>query len=781
MMLPTLRASLKKPNAGHSSLSIKIQSLPIFFRFIVLTALLNLTATITATAQQATVKGTVTDAHTGEKLPGVNVVADTMGGTAANDKGYYELNLSPGKHTLVYSYIGYQDESIILLLKPGDIIQKDISLESRAIELNTAVVSASRYEQRLSDVTVSMEVIPAEFIQTVNTRSLDETVGLMPGVDVLDGQANIRGGSGYSYGAGSRVLLLLDDLPMLAGGVNDIKWNALPLENIDQVEIIKGASSALYGSSALNGVINLRTTSPGLQPSTTVEASAGVFVRPARDELTWWWDHNPFFGDVRFSHLRKAGPVDISIGGSGFFDEGYRKDNYQRYGRVNAGIRYNPKDHEGISVGLQTNLQYQALSDFLIWQDADSGAFLQNPESVSHTGGIRFNIDPYFNYYDKKDGRQSLRTRYYRVNNVFDEDPEKDNGSDYFYGEYQYQKKFKNDLHLSAGIAGSYTIGTSNLYGDHRGSTMALYTQLDYRFFKKLSASLGFRWERYTLDKSDDESKPVIRTGLSYDAGKNTFIRASFGQGYRYPSMAEKYTATSLGALKIFPNPDLQAETGWSVELGLRKGFKIGKWNGFFDLAGFWTQYQDMMEFTFGVYKPDSVPYPTLDDIGFKSINIGTARISGVDVSVNGQGRAGQFGFDFYAGYTYMDPVDLSPDSTGQVMLKYRYHHSVKGDLAATYRHFNAGFTLVYASFMERIDAAFEEEILGQEILPGMKEYRTENDHGSVVVDFRLGWQCTGNSRISFFIKNLFNVEYMGRPGDIQPPCNFSFQYIFTI
>jgi len=68
-----------------------------------------------------------------------------------------------------------------------------------------------------------------------------------------------QGGSGYSYGAGSRVLVLVDDLPLLSPDAGDVKWDYLPVENISQVEIIKGASSVLYGSSALNGIINVRT------------------------------------------------------------------------------------------------------------------------------------------------------------------------------------------------------------------------------------------------------------------------------------------------------------------------------------------------------------------------------------------------------------------------------------------------------------------------------------------------------------------------------------------
>jgi iron complex outermembrane receptor protein len=71
--------------------------------------------------------------------------------------------------------------------------------------------------------------------------------------------------------------------------------------------------------------------------------------------------------------------------------------------------------------------------------------------------------------------------------------------------------------------------------------------------------------------------------------------------------------------------------------------------------------------------------------------------------------------------------------------------------------------------------------ILGQEILPGLKEYRAENDQGAVIFDFRFGWQATPSSSISLIAKNLFNQEYMGRPGDIQPPRNISLQYILKI
>ncbi len=732
-------------------------------------------------AQQAEITGHVTDALDWGPLTGVNILVDSMGGGTTDEEGRYKVSINPGTHIITFRFLGYGEEKLTVEAKEGETIVRDIRLRPTMVELNTAVITASKYEQRLSDVTVSMEVIKPGFIESHNTQQLDDVLKLIPGVDVMDDQANIRGGSGYSYGAGSRVMLLMNELPMLTGDVNEVKWNFIPVELIGQVEVIKGASSALYGSSALNGVINVRTATPGDTPETMVNLSSGLYTEPSRKELSWWWDGVPFFGGLKVTHLRKAGPFDITLGINGFSDQGYRTDNYQRYGRFTGGLRFNPVRAKGLSVGFHTSIQSQESSDFLLWTDADSGAFVQNPVSVSPTDGIRFNIDPYISYFDKKKGEHNLKTRYYKVNNTFPDDPDKNNGSDYIYGEYQYQRQFRNQMHWAIGAAASYTDGKSELYGDHRGSTLALFTQFDQRLHDRLSVSLGLRWERYTLDNTDDESRPVIRAGANYQAWKSTFFRASFGQGYRFPSMAEKYTATSLGSLNIFPNPDLTSETGWSAEAGIRQGFRFGNWSGFIDLAGFWTEYQDMMEFTFGLYLPDSNTIPTLDHIGFKSLNVGAAKITGIDLSISGQGKAGSVAFNYFAGYVYMNPLDLSADTLDDPILKYRYRHSAKGDIEMLVKKFSTGLTVTYQSFIERIDEAFEMVILGQEFLPGLKDYREENDKGALVLDLRFGWQLTPSSGISLQVKNLLNSENMGRPGDIQPPRNISLQYILKI
>ena len=742
----------------------------IFFLFLFITPFVQ--------AQQAVVYGYVSDSATSEKLPGVNIVADSTKGVATDAYGYYSLNLPAGPHVLNYSFLGYKTQQITIQLTENDSLGIDIRLKSKSVMLDMAVVSAGRYEQRISDVTVSIEVMKPAFIHNINTMTLEKTLNYIPGLDILDGQASIRGGSGYSYGAGSRVMVLVDDLPMLTEGTDEVKWNSLPVENIAQVEVLKGASSALYGSSALNGVINIRTAYPDLEPMTTATLYSGIVARPKRKETVWWWDTNPLFGGFSFMHSRKIKDIDLVIGANALSNSGYRTENYDQQVRVNAKFRHRPKKINGFSYGLNTNLQWQDNSDFLIWMDADSGAFIQNPESTSPTYGHRFNVDPWVTYYDGHHNKHSLVSRYYDVTNNFNDDPDKNNASSSYYGEYQFQKKFKFNLNLIAGLVGKYGSTIANLYGNHNSSTVAAYMQLDYRFLKRLTASLGIRWEHHTLDHAENESGTVVRAGLNYQAAKSTFLRASFGQGYRFPTIAEKYTATSLGYLKIFPNPDLESETGWSSEIGIKQGFTIRNWSGFVDIAGYWTEYDNMIEFTFGVYPPDTVEFPSLDDVGFKSQNIGKARINGIDIGISGSGKVGHLPLNLFAGYTYMNPVDLSSDTLENNILKYRYHHSFKADIDLQINHFSIGLTTVYQSFMERIDEAFEEPLLGNiYIFPGLKEYRQKNNTGHIIFDLRTSYSFNKFTKLSLIVKNLFNTEYMGRPGDIGTPLNITMQF----
>jgi len=277
---------------------------------------------------------------------------------------------------------------------------------------------------------------------------------------------------------------------------------------------------------------------------------------------------------------------------------------------------------------------------------------------------------------------------------------------------------------------------------------------------------VGLRFERYVLDGEVEYSTPVFRAGINYQVLKHSYLRASFGQGYRFPSIAEKYTATNVGSLKIFPNPALVSETGWSSEIGVKQGLKIGQWQGYLDLAAFWSEYDDMIEFVFDIYQIDSLP----DEFGFMARDVGNARIMGLELTLYGNGEVGRFPLSLMAGYTFMDPVDLDASD----ILKYRNRHSLKSDAQLKYKRFTAGFTFVLNSRMERVDEVFTDPVYGNFILPGFPDYWDENYRGNVELDARVLCNITEIFSAGLIVKNVLNRENMGRPGDIQPPRNIT-------
>lgn len=726
-----------------------------------------------------TVSGVVTDTESGKPMVAVNISADNRSGTITDGQGAFILRLQPGEHHIGFYYVGYKVIRQQVTLAAGETVHLEIGMKMSSRMLDEVVVSESKYEEKLSDVTVSLEVIKPYQLSNQNITSLDDILEKTPGISILDGQPSIRGGSGFSYGVGSRVLMLVDDLPMISGDAGDIKWNYMPVENLNQVEVIKGASSVLYGSSALNGVINLRTKFPGNEPATEVTAFGGVYMNP-RNKQWVWWDRQPVYAGASFSHTRKIGNLDLSAGGNYFRDEGYREYDYEHRIRGNLALRYRFSKIRGLVAGISASAMYIDQSDFLLWLDADS-AYRQNPLTYAPLFGYRYNIDPYVEYFTPKGDKHSLKTRLYSVGNST-LDTDKSSFSKVWYAEYRFLKKLWRRSNWTSGVAFSRNTVLANLYEDHRGANLAFYTQLDARLFNRLKISSGIRWETNSLNGELYYSLPVLRAGINYQAGRATFLRASVGQGYRFPSVAEKYADAQVGGLKIFPNPELEPERGWGAEAGMKQGFALGSWEGLADIALFWTEYSNMIEYLFGAYPPDSVEIPTIEHVGFKALNIGTTRITGAEISLVIAGNAGPVHVQFSGGYTYMNPVDptiieeIGKGEDEAYVLKYRRRHLFKSDLEATLGRFFIGVNFQYNSRMINVDEVFIDPFIGGLLQPGFPQYWEENAGGYTLTDIRAGMNITESFRLNVILRNAFNVEYLGRPGDIGPPRSLTIQ-----
>ena len=779
------------------------------YTFIVLSLLI-----FEAKAQK--ISGTIKDANTNEKLIGVNIILNNGNGTATDFDGNYQISGDAGEQQITFKYIGYEEVLKTISLNKNEVKPLDVFLVPSSEQLSTVVVSAGRFEQKIEEITVSMEVIKPSLIENKNSSNIETAMEQIPGLNITDGQANIRGGSGWSYGAGTRVLVMVDDMPLISGDAGQVQWNLIATENVNQVEIIKGASSALYGSSALNGIINIRTAYPkqseiDKNPSigyTKVNLNFGVIDFAKRSSLNWYGNKRNTFQGVEFLQSIKYENLDLSFGGNIFEDEGYRKDEETQRKRFNVNSLFKSEKISGLSYGINANLLLESTASAIIWNGFDE-AYIALDNDVTTTSGDSYNIDPYITYI-KGNNRHSLRTRYLKVindNESKDSLQDYDNRSKSYYADYQWQNKVdKYDLSFTSGITNEIIFARSKTFqGNNYRRNHAIYGQLDKKI-GNLNFSAGGRYEYFSLNSEtkhviDGDSidhfaigSPVFRAGLNYQLGESTFIRSSWGQGYRFPSMAELFVSTNASGIEIYSNPELKPETGWSAEIGLKQNLKINNWNGSIDVAGFVMRYNDMMEFTFGQWG-DPLTMP-LYGLGFKSVNIGKTEISGLELSINGVGKINQnLKINLIGGYTYMNPIPLEPDkvyteSIGQIsingevigpeltynnsssdpsILKYRYQHIAKIDAEITYKNkYILGSSVRYNDFMKNIDKVFTDEWLNQELIPGINEAREKFKNGDIVFDLRLGYQMDKNSKLSLIVNNLFNREYMSRPADMQ-------------
>jgi outer membrane cobalamin receptor len=739
-----------------------------------------------------TLSGKVSDEYN-QGLIGVIVSTNEQTtNTTTDNNGNFSLQLESGKkYSLQFTYVGY--EKLLQELTITEPYTLSVKLKPATNQLDQVVVSAGKYNQEIKRVTVSTDIIKPYLIQHKAVLNMESIMNQLPGVNVVDGQANIRGGSGWTYGAGSRVLVMLDGLPFITGDANQVQWKFLPAENIEQIEVIKGASSVLYGSSALNGVIHIRTAQPTSKPKSSFTLIGGAYNKLKRDSTRWDPDTRYQFGFNAFDS-RKINRLDLVMSLNYVADEGYRMGEKDERLRLSINTNFHHKKIKNWTYGVDESIMFSNAQSFLLWEDWSHG-YTALDSVTTDSRSTNISINPHTDFY-WLGSKHSFRGKILQTTNEVNSNTpgvNQDNSAIQFYGDYQVKKDlFKQLLTLTGGITGSRVKGKAFLYdGTHHSNNLAPYLQVDL-LYKRVSVSAGLRHESFAMDNSR-EAKTIGRAGISYELTRSTFIRSSYGQGYRFPSIAERYITTSAGVVNVFPNPGLQSETGWNAEFGVRQGFRIKDWKGLVDLAYFHTEYQNMVEFNFGQWAPLDLSN-ILQSFGFKSVNVGNARISGVDVSLTGTGKVGAIRINSLLGYTYTNPVSLTPDQvfatdssgtnytyrntssdTSGNTLKYRYNHLAKADIEFGYQKWALGGSMRYNSYMKNTDIIFDI------IVPGVKQGRSINQAGDYVFDTRISYQATHKFKINFLINNITHHEQMTRPADMRPPRIFLLQLTVMI
>lgn len=775
-------------------------------------------------SQTAIVTGKITDQDQ-KPIEGANVVnrRDITYGAQTDQNGLFVLEVPAGEVLLVFRATGMKNDTLRLQLKAGDKIVKDIQMRPYTIAKGQVTVSVGKFDKPLEEQTVTMVVIKPEMIENKNTRSIETALDQTPGLNILDGEPQIRGGSGFTFGVGAKVAVIVDDMPMLSGDAGRPEWGFIPVENISQVEVIKGAASVLSGSSALSGSIHIRTAYPTSKSLTKVNLYSGFYSAPNVFGSKWWNDF-PLISGANFLHSKAHGNLDVVLGGNVNYDHGfigapkpgpYVIDTVSNFSdkqmaskriRFNYNLRYRSKKTTGLSYGVNGNLMLAQTNMSFAWLDDTSGLYRAYPGAVFLQEQFIFNIDPFIQLITESNGKHYLKTRILHSSN--DMTANQSNEATTYYGDYMFKRTYAQlkGMDFIGGLTSSYVQSYASMYAGSGSPNNSLlnvsaYSQIEQKIHNVLNVSIGCRMEYFALNDTVEAFKPIFRAGANLKIYQETYLRGSFGQGFRFPTITERFIKTGVGNFGVFPNPDLKPESSWNAEIGIKQGLKLGGVYAYLDIAGFWQEYQQTIEYMFGIWDVAAAP---ASFAGFKFLNTGESRVIGLDMSIAGKSMLSKnVELVFLGGYNYIVPKTLNPDYVYAVddinrqysynttsmdgskqILKYRFLHNLKFDGECNVKSkISIGFSAKYFSKIVNMDAIikdFEETTSqsgGDKQNIRYMDYFNAHRFGNWIFDSRFAYNFNENHKIALIGSNILNRSYSLRPLKIEAPRSIMIQY----
>ncbi|MBM2815512.1 MAG: Iron complex outer rane receptor protein [Ignavibacteria bacterium] len=621
--------------------------------------LLCLSIQVTSYAKTITINGRVFDEKSQEPLVGVTArIENTPFGAISDKNGRILIKSIPNDdYKLILSMIGYKTKILGLNPVKSDTLEFAVYLESQPFQTQEVIVSASKRLQAVQEVPISVSVIDSRSILQRSVTKLDEAVSYTPGINISGDDISIRGSSGFAFGVGSRVTLLLDGFPMLSGDLGDMKFDALPFFVSERVEIVKGAGSALYGTSAIGGVINVVTRQQKEIGETSFRAFSGFYSKPVYPqwEFAEGYQTNSGF-DIGFS--KKFGKLSALLTGGYYTDKGYTlyNDSY----RVNGFAKLKYDFTEATDLAVAGGYFSDDHADWVYWNSLDSAT--KPPTNTDLTIRLisrKLALNAELKHIISIDNFLTFKNSILKTNfeNNYPETSSDFRGSKAlgYSSELQMNSSIMDSSMLTYGINFNFNSVESKNFGTHTQQIIAAYGQGEFKPLDKIILTVGLRgdYENTPSAKHYFEVSPKI--GILIKFTENFQSRCSFGFGFRAPSIAERFSSIRYNGLDVSPNPDLKPERSRSFEIGYNYFIHSGDIPFEIDLSFFENYLNNLIE-----------PKPLAEDIKkIKFMNITEAKIIGVELGV----KTFLLGFlGIETGLTAMDPIDLSLRQT----LKYR-------------------------------------------------------------------------------------------------------------
>jgi iron complex outermembrane receptor protein len=633
-----------------------------------------------ASVQRGSIRAIVSDAETGERLAGAVVRVEAREiGAIANPQGIALIkNLPVGSYTLLVNVIGYEPRKISVSVRDSDTNTVLIGLKSQLLRTNDVVVSAGKRAQAAQDVPISISTVGQREIQQRGITTIDQAMRYVPGVNVNRDQISVRGSSGFAIGFGSRVGVFLDGFSLLSGDGGDVKFDAIPMFNVERIEVVKGAGSALYGTGALGGVINIFTAPPSELPEFRLRTYAGAYTFPRFEE--WRWRNTlPFLGAVEGSYSQKFGALGVLISGGFRRNEGHQ-DYYagnQYTGLAKLSYEVSPRT----TVNLLANYALEDRTNWVYWRSLRQATLPfagsnYDERFSSQKLMVAADVRHIFSEGFFMTARAGLfNTDFTTITPTAAGNSNISSAANSWNAEVQLTSVLDSTLLVTYGVTGIMNeILRSPIIAPeaqrNRQVIGAAYAQIEWKpSLPELAGLTLTAGSRFDVEQTGAlPSSGVIvspKIGASYTLSEATQLRASFGGGFRAPVIAERFAALRFNTFTVLPNPTLLNERSWSSEIGAKHAFSLFEQDWSADIALFNNEFFNLIE----PRLPLSVTQLT-QPIQFQ--NITRARIQGVELALNGWLPGKILGVE--TGVTGMYPLDIgTSDSIGRAtLLKYR-------------------------------------------------------------------------------------------------------------
>ena len=644
--------------------------------------------------------GHVLDANTQEHIPYATVaIKGTTIGCAANSSGHYILNNLPvGEQEIVVSAIGYENVELKLDIKPETSIELNFTLDEANTMVDEVVVSATRNETNRRTTSTVVNVASTKLFESTASSNLSEAMNFQSGLRVENTCGNCGAPQLRINGLeGQYSQILLDSRAIFSSLAGVYGLDLMPVAMVERVEVIRGGGSALYGSSAIGGVVNIITKDP-VRNTLSLSNTTNIMEDGTPDI-------NTSLGGAFVSDDYKLGAY---VFGQVKYRDGYDRNNdgftdITRLRSETIGFRayYKTSAHSRITG------EYHHIHDFRRGGDNLDGA----PHMSYICEQVDHNIDGgslKFDYFPNMRHRASIYTSAQGISrsSYFGADMNPNaygTTKDLMFvagGQYTHNYKLGLPAELTAGLEYNYNslndyyIATERRL-NQQTSTVGLFAQNEWKS-DKVNVLIGFR-----LDKHNMIDRPIFapRANVRYSPIENLGLRLSYSSGYRAPQAYNEdlhIDALNHSVSIIEIDPNLRPEFSHSLSASADYYHNFGRLQTNLLVEGFYTMLDDV----FTLEKTGE----SYDDEGNHFIyktrrNAAGARIGGITAELKlGIPNV----FDVQLGYTfqkslYVEPeqwsedveaqrtIFRSPDHYGYINAKYLITKKFNASIFGTY------------------------------------------------------------------------------------------------